>query len=409
MIALVLALLQGTAAPKPPDPALLADLVARTNAVQAFVAEYRARAAGQEEPTVVRVLYGAPDRALIRFGTETTYRIHGGFLDVLGTRPGQPPIAAHVALDQPMRERLARLAAAMRTRFPAAAESWKDAGTAGVRFDLSVRETALELTASYVRPSTGLLGWLEELASAPCSPADGGRLVFDRGAGTRFTLSTATGFVEKVETGAAGGGSAFELAALDLEPALGDDAFALPPRPADALDASASFAERVQQVQTKKHRRDVLTGVARLVAAKELAWDDAAKANLAAVLEVLHADAWMLENEVWASEMRRRMDEFSAWLGERLRDPALSDAASRAKLEESVAEWRKSLPLSAAAGLEQRLSELAVDSDMTPDVKLAQDFAAIERAAVEKTLGTGLVEPLLREFEAKIAQARLGK
>jgi hypothetical protein len=414
----VLALGQGTPAAKPPDPALLDELVSRTNALSAFVAEYQARAAGQDEPTSVRILYRAPDHAKIVFGEEAIYRIHGGFLDVRSTRRGEAPTAARVPLEKPIRERFERLATAMRAEFPAAADSWKSGGKPGVRFELSLRDApgsagkSLQFTASYHLRSTVLLGWLRDLANEPASSSEGDRLVFAEPAGaanTRITLSTATGFVEKVEMGPAGGASSFELAAIDLSPELDDAAFDLPPRPADALDASASFSERLQQVQTQHHRRDALASIARLVADRKLEWDPASRSHLARVLEVIHADAWMLENEVWVGEMRRRMDEFSAWLRERLRDPALADAAPRKQLEEAVAAWRTSLPVSAAAGLEQRLAELEIGSDVTDDASLRKDFAEIERAAVERTLQSALVEPLLREFDLKIEQARLGK
>jgi len=408
----VLALGQGTPAAKPPDPALLDELAGRTNALPAFVAEYQARAAGQEEPTSVRILYRAPDHAKIVFGEEAIYRIHGGFLDVRAKRPGEAPTAARVEIEKPIRERFEHLATAMRAEFPAAADSWKSGGKPGVRFDLSLSGKSLQFAASYHFPSTVLLGWLRDLAQEPATSAEGDRLVFAEPAGaadTKITLSTKTGFVEKVGMGRAGSASSFELAALDLAPELDDAAFDLPPRPADALDASASFSERLHQVQTQNLRRDVYASIARLVTAKKLAWDIAARSHLARVLEVVHADAWMLENEVWVGEMRRRMDEFSGWLGVRLRDPALSDAPSRKKLEEAVAAWRDNLSASAAAGLEPRLAELAIGSDVTDDASLRKDFAEIERAAVEKTLQSALVEPLLRDFEAKIEQARLGK
>jgi len=276
---------------------------------------------------------------------------------------------------------------------------------------------SLQFTASYTRPSPARFGWLQDLARKPASPAAEDRLVFDEpdgdplgSAGMKITLSTTTGFIEKVEQRQSGGEtSSFDLAALDLSPELGDAAFALPQRPADAVDASALFAERLQQLQTQNHRRDVFACIAKLVVAKTIGWDAEARAHLAHVLEVIHADAWKLENEVWIGEMRRRMDEFAAWLRDRLRDPALADAASRGKLEAAVAEWRRSLPLAAGAGLDQRLSELTIDAEVTKDEALRKTFLEIEREAVRKTMSSALVEPLLREFDHKIDQARLGR
>lgn len=419
---LALAPTQEPPAAKAPDPALFDALVRKTNALPAFVAEYQAHAAGQDAPTTVRVLYRAPDHTKIVFGTEAIFRIHDGFLDVRATKIGAAPMAARIPIEQPILDRYTRLATAMRTEFPAAADAWSSGGKAGVRFDLSVGEApgsaekSLQFTASYARPSPVLFGWLQELARKPGFPAEGDRLVFDEpidepidSGAMKITLSLTTGFIEKVEVRQPGGASSFELAALDLSPELDDEAFDLPQRPADAVDASAIYAERLQQVQTQNHRRDALACVAKLVAEKKIEWDPAARSHLALVLEVIHADSWKLENEVWIGEMRRRMDEFAGWLRDRLRDPALTDAASRGKLEEAVAEWRRSLPLSAGTGLDERLSKLAIGAEVTKDEALRKDFVQIERAAVQKTLQSALVEPLNREFDAKIEQARLGK
>lgn len=417
-ILLGLALLQDPPAAKPPDPAVLDALVNKTNALAAFVAEYEARSAGKDEPTVVRILYRAPDDAKIVLGTEGIYRIHDGFLDVRVNRSGEPPVAAHVELEKPMVGRSARLASAMRAEFPAAAESKGSEGSPGVRFDLSVPTApgptgkSLQFTAAYSHSNPVLFGWLQELAREPATSADGDRLVFVEpfgSEGIQYTLSTDTGFIEKVESSLAGTTSRFELMKLDLAPKLADADFDLPARPADAVDASASFAERFHQVQTQLLRRDIFRRVARLVAAKEIVWDQASRERLARVLDVIHADAWMLENELWLVEMRRRMDEFSGWLRERLRDPSLADDASRKKLEDSVVEWRRTLPLSAAAGIDQRFAKLQIEADVTEDAALRKDFLEIERAAVWKTMQSALVEPLLRDFEQKIEQARLGK
>lgn len=419
---LALAPAQESPAARPPDPALLDGLVLKTNALPAFVAEYQAHAAGQDTKTSVRILYRAPDHAKIVFGSESIFRIHDGFLDVRATQPGEAPIAARVAIEKPILDRFTRLATAMSAEFPAAADAWTSGGKAGIRFDLAVGETpgtsakSLQFTASYARPSPARFGWLEDLARKPGAPSAGDRLVFDEpldepvdSERMKITLSTSSGFIEMVEVRQPGGAASFNLVALDLSPEIADAAFELPPRPADAVDASAVFAERFQQVQTQNQRKDALACVARLIAEKRIEWDPASRAHLARVLEVIHADAWKLENEVWIGEMRRRMDEFAAWFRDRLRDPELSDDASRKKLEEAVAEWRRSLPLSAATGLDPRLSSLSIDAEVTQDAAMRQDCLAIEREAVRKTMQSALVEPLLRDFDEKIEQARLGK
>jgi hypothetical protein len=416
--ALVLALAQDPPAAKPPDPAVLDALARKTNALAAFVADYEARAGEKGEPTAVRVLYRAPGDAKIVLGKEAVYRIHGGFLDVRLARAGEPPVAARVEMEKPMVERSARLAAAIRAEFPSAAESKDSTGSPGVRFDLAIsgdpgsNAKSLQFTASYSRSNPVRLGWLQDLASEPAASAGGDRLLFAEPFGNEgiyYPLSTDTGFLEKVESRQAGGVSSFQLVKLDLAPKLSDADFDLPARPADALDASASFAERFHQVQTDLLRRDLFGRIARLVASKELAWDPAARDRLGRVLEVLHADAWTLESAVWTGEMRRRMDEFAGWLREKLRDPALAADAARKQLEESVAEWRRSLPISAAAGIDARLAKLEIAADVVEDEALRKDFLWIERAAVGKTLEKALVEPLLRDFDQKIEQARLGK
>lgn len=415
-ILLALALPQDSPVAKPPDPAVLEALVRKTNAFTAFVAEYEARASGKDEITAVRILYRAPGDAKIVLGAGGIYRIHGGVLDVRVDRPGEPPVAARVELEQPMVERSAHLASAMRAEFPVPSESKTSEGSPGVRFDLSMSSTpdsrSLQFTAAYSRSSPVLLGWLQDLATEPATPGEGDRLVFADPSGIegiRFTLSTDTGFVEKVESSLAEATSSFQLVKLDLAPKLSDADFDIPARPADAVDASASFAERFHHVQTQILRNDVFRRVARLVASKEIVWDQPARERLARVLDVVHADAWRLENEVWVAEMRRRMDDFSSWLRERLRDPALADDASRKKLEDSVAEWRRALPLSAESGIDSRFAKLKIEADVVEDAALRKDFLEIERAAVWKTMQSALVEPLLLDFEQKIEQARLGK
>ncbi|MFN0006841.1 MAG: hypothetical protein ACKVXR_02950 [Planctomycetota bacterium] len=408
--------LQDPPAAEPPDPSVLDALVRKTNLLTAFVAEYEASGTGKESATLVRILYRAPGDAKIVLGAEGIFRIHDGFLDVRIDRPGEPPVAARVELEQPMVQRSARLAAAMRAEFPVADESKRPEGSPGVRFDLSMSSTpdskSLQFTASYSRSNPVLLGWLQDLASERATPGVGDRLVFADpfgSEGIRYTLSTDSGFIEKVESSLAGATSSFTLVKLDLAPKLANADFDLPARPADSVDASASFAERFHEIQTQLIRADVFRRVAQLVASKEIAWDQPARERLARVLDVVHADAWRLENEVWVSEMRRRMDEFSGWLREKLRDPELVDEASRKKLEDSVVEWRRALPASAAAGIDERFARLQIEAKVVEDEAMRKDFREIERAAVWKTMQSALVEPLLREFDQKIEQARLGK
>lgn len=410
---LLVALAQSPPSATFPDPQLFDALVRTTNALESFSAEYRTRPAGKTEPATIRILYRAPDATKVVVGDRSIFRIQDGFLDARVSRALDKPMIAHLPIAQPILERYRRLAAAMRAEFPACADDWSDAVDAGIRFDLSVGDAAgtpektLQLNASYVCPRPARFGWLADLALRPCVPAEGDRLVFEappEAGGMRITLSTKTGFLERAEAG----GATLELASLDSSPKLDDAAFEIPPPATDAIDASGLFAERVQQVQTKKHRKDALACVARLVAEKKIEWDDAARAHLAKVLETIHGDAWALESATWLADMRNRLSEFTSWFHDRLRDPKLADAASREQLEQAVAQWRRTLPVSAAAALESRQADVRGYGAGTPDEALAKDFLEIERRAVEKSLGTALVDPLLREFDEKIAEARKG-
>lgn len=405
-------LAQQAPAAKTADPALFAALIRTTNALPAFVVEYEATVQGQDVPAIIRILYRAPDRAKLVIGDKIVFRIQDGSIDVRSSVASEKPMSAHVPIAKMNHDRFEQVATAMRAEFPACADEWSESGGAGIRFDLSVQDDSnpstktLQFMASTASSGSVLFGWLEDLPRKPSSVADVDRLVFEEPDGLKITLSTRTGFIEKIEQPRPAGMSTFQIASLDLSPEFEETAFDLPPPAADATDASASFAQGLQLIQSRGLRKRAIGCVAKLVADKKIEWGPEVRGRLAKVFDAIHGSAWRLENEVWITEMQRRMGEFAAWFRDRLRDVGLVEPEARKQIEESVTQWRQSLLQSAGSGLDPRLSSLTIESDVIADETLRKDILELEREVVKATLQSALVEPLLRAFDQKIAEAR---
>ena len=412
---LACALAQGVPEAKTaPDAALFDELIRKTNGLHSFVANYRIRPAGQEETGEIRIVYSAPDRAKIEMqtGQRSTVRVMDGFADLRAVSKSGEPVYAHVPVLGSMRERYDQLTGSIRAELPDIADRWLSGGEAGLWFGMKTTpgagasEGKFSFTFGYEYPHDSLLLWLGQLAKRTDGRLEGSdHIVFEDPDGTKLTLSSVTGFIERIEKKKKEGVSSIELVELVTDREVDAIALDLSPPDASATDVSGDFAAQIEQVWTCRLRMSLFRWIAKVVREKGMEWTPEARANVGTVLQELHADALGKEYGAWIAAARKNNEKWEAWVRDRMSRLPVGDSSDRSEIEGKVRDRRERLEESFAHEVESRRSGLGIEVSTVPDDDLRKSLTDLEELAARAAYEEVVREPVLRDFEDRVKNA----
>jgi hypothetical protein len=416
MISLLIAacaLLQDASPKKAPGAALFDELIRKTNALQSFVAVYRASRPESSERITVRMEYLAPDNMKLDFSGSTIVSMRAGVMDLRSAVAGEPPNFVHVPMAEMASERSLALAAVVHTEFPALAKEWTSTWDCGGQLLLSVSPSAdgtaenVDLSLSYACPRKALLGWLETLpAGGAGTSQDDEHVVFPTPAGGVVTLNTRSGFVESLAKKNENGEAAFRLESLDVAPKLTAESFAVPAPSAAAIDGSAPFAGRWHEMLTAMGGRRFVGWVSERVADKKLAWDADARVHARKALGVLYTDGIALESQPWMAATQDRVEKFATWLAQRYAALPAGDKAKREEIDATIKEARATLVKTLDQMLENRVAGLNIPEETVPDAELRQSLLELEQGATRSAFAKALHEPAVASFDERIERVK---
>ncbi len=391
----------------------LDELIARTNALERFVAVYRVSRPEDAEKIQLRMQYLAPDNLRLELSDTTVICLRAGVMDLRSAVPGSPPSFIHVPMAEMASERSLALAAVVHTEFPALAAVWPADADCGGQFQLNLSKTPdgtrenVDLSVSYLCPRKSLLGWLESLpAAAAGAPQDGEHTGFPTPAGGTVTLSTRSGFVESVRKKDESGEPSFRLESLDFEPKLAAETFTVPPPSADAVDGSADFGARWQETLTSMWSRRLVGWLSARVSEGKLEWNADARVHARKTMGALFSDGIALESQPWMAATRDRVEKFGTWLAERHAALAPADKAAREQLEATVRDARAKLAEILGQMVENRVAGLGISEDDVHDAELRQSLLELEQGAFRGAFAKALQEPALASFDERIERAK---
>lgn len=393
------------------DVARFEELVRQTDALRSFVAEYVLSKPGAE-PRALRIVYEAPDRALITSPGEMYFRLSNGFVDVRSVNETKGSTFAHFAFLQANEERHHHLADTIRTQFPDLSAKWTESGTCGPTLGLKFFEPGesaqgdgrtAEFSFRYTCPSQGRLDWLRDFQKrSDGKPLECERVEFSEVGGTTFVLSMKTGFFESLTRELPAGTASLRLEHLELDSQLEPASFDVPSPGSDWTDCSTQMARAMHAAQTQSLRARVRVSLVRLVSDGALEWSDAQAERLEAVLRVLYSDALALEFEDWITATRKRIDEYATWLGDAFAHAPETAPEASARLEEGELAWRKQLAETLQSARTKYIASLAMDS--LPKNDVGRSFLEREPKAAEAAFSASVEKPLLDHFDAELAQ-----
>ena len=272
------------------DP--LAPLVRAVSGTQAFRATYRLRVEGGEE-LEAELLYSAPDRARLRFESETTSTtiwFLEGVQHARGTTAAGATFGTYDA-----REFMAEVPSvhvALAREFPATLPG-PDLGPGPVfHFEANLSADAgpaLSVAISFarVRPSLFCFGY-EHRARLGQARADDAGVVFGARDGLFLALDAGHGFPTAARGLGEASAASIELIGLELAPPA-DAEFAVPDPTPEARNTSAEVVGSARYPFTPQPQRvDAWWAMVGLLERGAVTWDDDSRARFGRVFEELH-------------------------------------------------------------------------------------------------------------------------
>lgn len=400
MIALLLALAavpaaqEAAGAAEDAARARLDELIASTNDLKGFRAEYVLRR-GEEELGRIELVYSATDRLLMTNRSpkgSARVGIAEGRLWMDSESPGAGPMAGVLELD----DRGGTFEAAMAVLeqgFP------RPPGQVdvGVRLlwgvNAATDKTEFDLQVAWVRTGEErLLGWLQTMRMLEGRlTLEGGKLVHVSPR-VRAEVDTANGFLTLLHmVGAEGEARDLTLAALDLEGPFLADAF-LRPEPAEgARDVSEQL--RRQMLSPSALRNECLLHVDALLRLGK-PFDETARADLRRFLTELHRPVLVGNVERWKAGVAQGIAEFSSELDQRRQA-----GAAQAELQTAIDERRKSIVESLDDTLVKLRSSLEGATRNTKPSEHWAEVRKIEDEVVGEIFQREIAEPLLAGFD----------
>lgn len=412
---LAVALLQDGSKARAPDAALYDELIWKTNAMKAFVADYRVHLPGEEHEKSIRILYRAPGEMRIDIPEVVSFAVRDGVFDVSATPPGGEAMTAHVPIGDFEHERRARLAEIVGAELPAAANEWEAGLDCGVILTLDVSPSRtddkddFQFQAGYDCRRTALLTWLESWKSRDDVRYDGeDHLTLATSRGARLRLSTRTGFIDRIEKEVHGEAFSFDLVSLDLDPKFDANAFDVPAAPKDARDASAPFSSKLQNSVIHAHRAAIFHYLSSHVDDKSLSWDSEARGHVRKILDRLYADCFAEQNAAELTTSRKAIEDLGSAARERYKKLSPSDAVARGTLDEQYEAQRKTIVAQFEKELRSLYSDMAISKRTVPDAALRDDLQEIDHGVFEEAFDRVIKDPLLEAFDEAISKAKVG-
>jgi hypothetical protein len=393
---------EASTAPAEDCDAVLASLIARTNALRSFRAVYTLTKDGRKMERL-EVIYDAPDRARVhrqaidgqldqrmwildlamhRRGLDEQGRDVGSDLDFAANELAPlTEILEHLDAEFPAPEPRPRLGVGFDI-LPHVASGPED----DQKVDFAVHRTWGEREA--------MLGWLPWARRAGMqSELTKDQIVARDAKGTTWAISRSSGFLERVEAPQSGGANTVLLESLVVDEAIDEAAFRVPPRSeASNVDTTAFLIPLSLNVRG--------TILRRLAAAKEAggaSWDADRQEGAKALLGSVHAQLASHLGRTYCDASRRRITEYAEWLGDRV-EATGGDEATLEGLDQAFEEWRARFIDSA----ERRMWQILEDRHMRPPGDFPESLLELDRAAAEGAFREQVIAPLLTELDERV-------
>lgn len=411
-LVLACSILQSRSQGKPPDPALIDELIRKTNDLRGFLAEYKA--SDDSESHTIRIAYRAPDE--FRFEMEGMMLAgRGGVVDVRLAAPDAKPAWARVSMAEKSEERARALSEAIETEFGAGAASWKLSAECGPLLEMRLKpidggqRDQFDVSMSYLCPRGPVLGWLETIQRSTHWTAEGDdHLVLRSPRGSEISVSGRTGFVEWMRRKDERGSASVELASLDLAPKFEHGEFELPEPAPEAQDVSEAFGRQSGQVLTVAFGKKAYDWIAEQVAAGKLGWDAGAREHTRRVVNALLAVEIASDSRRWTDNTRTWIEGLGKWIGECRRAASSGGAALPDEVEARIHESREKMLETIRSAEGSRLNGSLLVSDKVSDSKLRKDLEDIADEAWTKTFARIVHDPLVNAFDDTVERAKSG-
>jgi hypothetical protein len=406
-------------APKPraPDAKVFDELIRKTNAMKAFVAEYHVRVPGDEHEKSIRIVYRAPGEMRIDIEDWMSLEMRDGVLEICGTAPGGSgsALTGRVAIGDMESEHRAKLREIVRAELPILAKDWEAGFDCGVILKLDVRPSRtdekedFQFQAGYDSRRTALLSWLEAWKSRDDVRYDGeDHLVVSTPRGARLSLSTKTGFIDSIEKELHGETFRFELASLDLDPKIDAKQFDLPPPPKDAKDASRALSSSLLESVFHSHRVALYQCIAAHVGDKSLPWDAETREHVRKILARFDENSFTAANAELIGHIREVVGQLGSAARERYKEVGTTDGEARGKLDAQYDAQRKSMAEQFEKQSRSMYSDMTISERTVPDAALRESLQEIDRRVFEETFAHVIADPLLELFDETISKAKAG-
>jgi len=378
-------------------------LIASTNALAHFHAEYASTGAGKQG--LLTLDYRAPGHARIR-GASSKGTVDSGLADSILWSSRERPGLGKAWARADLLDRggtLEPVLALLRNEF------WRPepvpAVELGIAWESNQRtrrtEPAVSLQQLYVGGDghAALLGWLHTLQHVEGPLAiEGDELVYS-GEGVRCRVDLQTGFLEELILSTdAGVHLTLTLVRLDLESPPSDDVFAIPALEPGATDFSEAFQRPV--LSRNSLRFFALSSVHARLEQDARALDDGVRGELERFFVALHDPQLLEDHAQRVADSQTSALEFAQWVR-----TSLQAGSSRESVLAAVAERRGSIEGTLKAARADVQAVVPADPERFEGSPHWRAIRALESDVLDRRFDDLLARPMLADFDARVAAA----
>jgi hypothetical protein len=368
---------------KAPDAAVYDALVRKIDELKSFVAVYKRTSSNNDKVETIRIAYRAPNEVQFN-GMGTRMTAEKGELTVLTSPPGGKGFWARAPAEVLQERRSRALTEAIAAEFAKDLASWAPTLDCGpfLQFKISTidggKHDQLGFTMTYDCPREPLFGWIETFKeSSDVTPgSDADHLVMKTPRGSEVTLSTLTGFVEKMSQKDDRGAQSIVLETLDLHPKFEDSAFASDQQPDGMEDQSGALGSKIGRGVTHLLEQQFAAWLSTRVSSGMFRWDADAREHARRVLEALFSESIASDNEAWQSVTKAWIGTFGESLRQKYHDAGKGSDAIAA-IEGTIRERRGGIVEALKGFIQHRPPSTLIGSKEVPD---AERFGVAEVA-----------------------------
>jgi hypothetical protein len=414
LLACLLAALAAPVQDPPSEPTIaerLDALIAKTNAYEAFVANYRVKTKDGEEITI-RIAYSAPQRLVLDFqcgDARGVTRIQPDRWDDLRFQSGSETCRASVSNWNLAPAHLRRMRALFDVEYPGLIRA-EDLPTSETPFiELQVARESVTFNFGFGLAQCTRLDWLARMRRVPervSLVGDGNRdFALSLRDDLTMIVSSEHGLVTRLQRQTQSGDShGLELASFQTDPQLVEAEFVLPDPGPQVRDTSDELELMTARMGFSNSRKSLFSALAQVIDDGRFKWTGETFAKVERIVRAVHAVDYQPVCAGLLARSRAAIAQVSASIAESLRDPATADPVALAQLHKDVAATRQKLEESLGTLLAEPQPEDLPGRKCKLRPTLYEELALMEKPILSALFAELVTKPALAEFDEKVAK-----